>query len=46
LKSQFEGFKNVNNVRSDSSIQKRVGGLEDGDSDIVKELKEKNTVVK
>ncbi|WVZ11338.1 hypothetical protein V8G54_015868 [Vigna mungo] len=41
LKSQFEGLKIVNSVHSDSSIQKGVGGLEDGDSDIVKELKEK-----
>ncbi|ESW29979.1 hypothetical protein PHAVU_002G114800 [Phaseolus vulgaris] len=41
FKSQFEGFKNVNSVHSDSSIQKGVGGLEDTDSDIVKELKEK-----
>eukprot|EP00256_Glycine_max_P020049 XP_003538906.1 protein GRIP [Glycine max] len=41
LKSQFEGFKNVDSVHSDSSIQKGVGGSEDGESDIVKELKEK-----
>ncbi|KHN41835.1 protein GRIP-like [Glycine soja] len=41
LKSQFEGFKNVDSVPSDSSIQKGVGGSEDGESDIVKELKEK-----
>ncbi|XP_027914259.1 protein GRIP isoform X2 [Vigna unguiculata] len=41
LKSHFAGLKIVNSVHSDSSIQKGVGGLEDGDSDIVKELKEK-----
>ncbi|KAG5060915.1 hypothetical protein JHK87_001944 [Glycine soja] len=41
LKSQFEGFKNVDSVHSDSNIQKGVGGLEDGESDIVKELKNK-----
>ena len=41
LKSQFEGFKNVDSVHSDSNIQKGVGGLEDGESDIVKELKDK-----
>ncbi|CAJ1930632.1 unnamed protein product [Sphenostylis stenocarpa] len=45
LKSQFEGFKNVNSVNSDSSIQKGVGGLEDADSDFVKELKEKIQVL-
>lgn len=41
LKSQFEGFKNVNSVHSESSIQKGVGGSEDGESDIVKELQER-----
>lgn len=41
LKSQFEGFRNVNSVHSDSSIQKGVGGLEDGESDTVKELQER-----
>lgn len=41
LKSQFEGFSNVNNLHSDSSIQKGVGGMEDEESDIVKELQER-----
>ncbi|KAK7309402.1 hypothetical protein RJT34_06099 [Clitoria ternatea] len=41
LKSQFEGISNVNSVHSDSSIQKGVGGQEDGESDIVKELQER-----
>jgi hypothetical protein len=41
LKSQFEGFSNVNSVRSESSLQKEVGGTEDRESDIVKELQEK-----
>lgn len=41
LKSQFEGFSNVNNVHSDSSIPKGVGGMEDEESDIVKELRER-----
>ncbi|KAI5438618.1 protein GRIP [Lathyrus oleraceus] len=41
LKSQFEGFSNVNSVSSESSIQKGAGGVEDGESDIVKELRER-----
>lgn len=41
MKSQFEGFSNVNSVSSDSSIQKGVGGIGDGESDIVKELRER-----
>ncbi|KAJ1403869.1 GRIP domain [Sesbania bispinosa] len=43
LKSQFEGFSNVNSVCSDSNIQKGVGEreMEDGESDIVKELQER-----
>ncbi|KAL5099653.1 hypothetical protein RYX36_003980 [Vicia faba] len=41
LKSQFEGFSNVNSVSSESSIQKEAGGAEDGESDIVKELRER-----
>ncbi|RDX75525.1 Protein GRIP, partial [Mucuna pruriens] len=41
LKSQFEGFSNVNSVHSESSIQKGVADLEDGESEIVKELQER-----
>ncbi|KAK2373238.1 Golgi-localized GRIP domain-containing protein [Trifolium repens] len=41
LKSQFEGFSNVNSVSSESSIQKGIGGTEDRESDIVKELQER-----
>lgn len=41
LKSQFEGFSNVNSVHRDSSLHKGVGALEDGESDIVKELQER-----
>ena len=41
LKSQFEEFRNVNSVHSDSSLQKGVGGPEGGESDIVKELQER-----
>lgn len=41
LKSQFEVFRNVDGVHSDSSLQKGVGGPEVGESDIVKELQER-----
>ncbi|CAK8540085.1 unnamed protein product [Lathyrus sativus] len=41
LKSQFEGFSNVNSVSTESSIQKGAGGVEDGESDVVKELQER-----
>jgi len=41
LKSQIEGFSNVESVSRESSIQKEVGGTEDGESDIVKELRER-----
>lgn len=38
LKSQFEGFSNVNSVPSGFNTEKGVGDREDGESDIVKEL--------
>ncbi|KAI4327827.1 hypothetical protein L6164_020244 [Bauhinia variegata] len=41
LKSQFEGFSSLYSVQSEPSPQKIVGGPEDGDSDIVKELQGK-----
>lgn len=41
LKSQCEVFSNVNSACSDSSIQKGVDGMEDGESDVVKELRER-----
>ncbi|AES95278.1 putative GRIP domain-containing protein [Medicago truncatula] len=41
LKSQIEGFSNVESVSRESSMQKEVGGTEDGESDIVKELRER-----
>ncbi|KAL1315968.1 hypothetical protein AAHE18_15G029300 [Arachis hypogaea] len=41
LKSQFDGFRNVNHVHSDSSLQKGVGGPEGGESDNVKELQKR-----
>ncbi|XP_016201391.1 protein GRIP [Arachis ipaensis] len=41
LKSQFDGFRNVNHIHSDSSLQKGVGGPEGEESDIVKELQKR-----
>ncbi|XP_057448949.1 protein GRIP [Lotus japonicus] len=41
LKSQFEGFSNVNTVPSGFNTEKGVGDREDGESDIVKELQER-----
>ncbi|MED6136511.1 hypothetical protein PIB30_056648 [Stylosanthes scabra] len=41
LKSQFEGFRDVNRVHSDLSLQREGGGPEGGESDTVKELQER-----
>ncbi|TKY70262.1 GRIP protein [Spatholobus suberectus] len=41
LRSQFDGFRNVNNVHSDSSIQKGVDDLAERESNIEKELQER-----
>ena len=38
LKSQFEVLSSLNSVHSDSSTPKKIGGVEDGESDILKEL--------